>query len=126
MRSARIWQPEQLRHLVERLARGIVQRMSERAVVPQRAHFVQRSVPTRDDEAEPGRRRSRIIEEHSEQMSFEVVHADQRLPRGGGEGLRDLHTHEQRADQTGPTRDADPVEVAEIARGAAQRLGDDR
>src|SRR5207302_7861632 len=76
VRAARIRQPEELRHLVERLARRVVERMPQRAVATLRAHLVQRSVPSGDDQAQPGRRRGVLLEMNGEQVALEVVDAD--------------------------------------------------
>ena len=126
VRPARIRQPEQLGHLIEGLPRSVIQRVAERAVLPERPHFVQRRVPARDDQTEPRRRRRVLAQEHGQQMPFDVVDARERQSRRGRQGLAHLHADEQRADQTRPARHGEAVEIAQLDRRLAQRLVDHR
>ncbi len=124
VRASGVRQAEQLGHLVESFSRGVVERVPERAVAARPAHLVQRGVPTRDDQPQPGQGRRGVVEADGEQVALEVVHAGERQARGGGEGLGHLHADEQRSDQARPAGHADAGQVAQLAAGPAQRLVD--
>ncbi len=111
--AARVRQAEELRALVERLARGVVARLPEEPVVAEGVRRVERGVAAGDDEAEVrerrrGRRRGT---------------PPRGAPRGGSRGraacptraasaFADLHADEERADEPRPARHRDRVERA--------------
>jgi hypothetical protein len=104
----------------------IVEGVAKRAVFAERAHLVQRGVAAGDHEPQERRRGRIVLQEHREEMTFDVVHADQRQLRGEREHLRDLDSNQQRANQARTAGDTKSVELRKPAAGRAQRFIDDR
>ena len=85
---ARIAEPQDLRHLVERLAGGIVPGLAEQLVRAPRRHPQQHGVAARDQQRHEGRLGVRVLQLRGEQVRLHVVHADHGPPQRPGRGLR--------------------------------------
>jgi len=99
-----ISQPEQRRHLVERLARGIVAGRAEQAIAAPGRDVEQHRMAARDEQRDERRGELGILDRGREQVSLHVMHADQPALTSVGEGLRVDDTHEERAHETRPLR----------------------
>ncbi len=118
VRPAGEGQAEHACHLVEGLARRVVDRGTQRANV--RRHVrdqQQRGVATGDEQREAGFRQRTVLELVYRDMCREVVDAVERRPEGQREGLGGRDPHEQRAGQPRPAGDRDRVQVLEVHPG---------
>ena len=86
-RSAGIGEVEQLRHLVEGLARGVVPRLSQQSILPELPHMVERGVPARGEQRDVGIADIGIFEVRGEDVAFAVVDADEGDAEAVGHGL---------------------------------------
>ena len=68
-------------------------------------------VSARDDQADEGRFQLRTRDEVRGDMALDMVHADQRLVRGPGEGLRGRYSDQQRSHQPRSVGDAHRVHL---------------
>src|SRR5205823_2032255 len=109
LRAARIGEPEQPGYLVERLAGRVVQGVAEQPIATDLADLVEAGVTAGDDERQPGRRRSGVVEEDREQVTLEVIDLRERQPRRHRERFCHLHADEERADETRPAGHREPV-----------------
>ena len=80
--TAGIGQPEQLGGLVERLARRIVDRRRQAAVIAHAAHLEQLAVAAGDEQQQVGKLQVGIDQPRRQRMTLEMVHRDQRLAGG--------------------------------------------
>ena len=125
-RAARIPEAEVARHLVERLARGVVDGLADHPVAPVVLHDHRHGVATRHDEHRERRHEVGVFEPRRVQVRLEVVHAHvgqvgrEREPLGRG------HAHEQRAGEAGPVARGHRVEVAQLDARLDQRFRDHR
>jgi hypothetical protein len=132
--AARVSEAEELRHLVKRLAGGVVARGAELAdlLEPRALDSVERGVPAGDEQPDEGvarphgRRIARTAQEHREQVADEVVDADERLACGPGEPLGGLHADEERPRESGAACDRDAVDRVERRASAGERLAHHR
>ena len=115
--SARIAEAEEARDLVERLARGVVDGLPERLVVPVIAHRDEQRVAARRDERDERRLEGRVVEQRRVHVAFVVVHADVRAPGHERQRLRRAHADEQRAREPGPVTRGDRVDLGEVDAG---------
>ena len=121
-----IAQAEQLRHLVERFARGVVAGAAEQVELALRGHLEEARVAAGDDEGERGQpHRARMGEERGLEVARDVVHGNERLAMDVGEALGRLHAHEQRADEPRPLRHRHCVEGRVLHRRLGHRARDD-
>ena len=130
--SARISEAEQLRHLVEGLARGVVTGRTELddRVRAGGVHPIDGGVSARGEQAdERESRRRRVLltaaQEHGEQVPHEVIDAHERLAGRPCEALRGLNADEQRADEPGTIRHRHAVHVRQPHPGLRERRADD-
>ena len=124
-RPARIPESEQPGDLVERLARGIVEGLSEDAVLAVALDRDDHRVAPRHEEDRERRGEIRLFEPCGVQMRLEVVHTDVRDVDGEREGLGCAHSYEERAGEPGAVTGRDRVEVGELAARLDERLRDD-
>ena len=98
-RAAGIAKPQQLRRLVERFTRGIVDRRRQAAIIAKAAHLEQLAVAAGDEEQQVRELEIGVGEPRRERMAFEMVDRDQRLARGERQPLageqRDHHAANQ-------------------------------
>ena len=116
-RPARITEPEQLRPLVERLARRVVDGTAELAGLPVPLDQHQAGVAAGNHQRQQriGRRifqhAVRLVEERTVNMGDEVVHADQRLAVAHRQSLREREADQQRRNQSGALRHRDRADL---------------
>ena len=116
-RAAGIRQAEQPADLVERLARGVVDRLAEEPVREVVAHLDEERVAARDDQGDEREDRllalrlAGIEQPGRVEVALEVVDADERLVVDEGERLREVDPDEERAREARPVRDRDRVDV---------------
>ena len=108
--AAGIAEAEQGGHLVEGLAGGVVEGLAEQAVLAPGRHVEQQGVPAAHQQRHERRREGRVFEGGREEVAFQVVHTDERLPGGPGERLAVHHPDQQRADQARPGGHRDRVD----------------
>ena len=154
--TSRIPKPQQLRHLVKSLARGIVQRPSNQPVIPRpnfrttnrRPRQKQMRVPTGNHKSQRRHRQTilfrlgtipmphprvvvfpagvgysllPILQQDSMNMSFKMIHRNQRnFPRKGYR-LGIGNTHEQSPSQSRPTGHSDSVKIGQTTPSLSQR-----
>ena len=114
-RAARIAEPEQAGALVERLAGRVVERLAEHLVAGGVVDAREEGVPSARHEAEVGRLDRVVAQRARHHVPVEVVHRHQRQPRVAAIAFADETPDQQRADQPGPARDRDGVDVVEPA-----------
>ncbi|OIQ78955.1 beta-galactosidase YesZ [mine drainage metagenome] len=119
--AAGVAQAEQLGRFVEGLAGGVVDRLAEHPVAPQGGDVEQHRVPARHEQRNEGEIQRRVRQQRRQQMTFEVVHAQQRPVGGQRQRRGQPGTDQQRAGQTGTLRVGDHVDVAQRAAGVGQR-----
>ena len=112
-RPTGIAEPQQLGHLVERLAGGVVERLPQQPVLAPGGHVEQHGVPAAHQQGHERRRQVGVFERRGEEMPFEVIHAEQRAIEAEGERLAVGDADEQGADEAGTGGHGDPVELAE-------------
>ncbi len=80
-------------------------------------------MPTRDEQQKI--REGEVVgQPRRERMAFEVVDGDQRLSKRQGKGLAGRQAHHDAADEPGPRRGRDAVEVLEVHPGPSQSTFD--
>ena len=131
-RAARIPEPEQLPHLVERLPRGVVARRADLVDVRELGpvHAVNRRVPARHEQRDErvlrhGRLAPAPLQEDGEQVPHQMIDPDDRLLGRPSEPLRHLQPHEKRPREPGLRRHGDPVHVAQREPRLRERLRHD-
>ena len=108
-RPARVAEAEQPAHLVERLARRVVDGRAEQPVREVVAHLDEERVPARHDQRDQRERRrlalrlAGIQQPARVDVALEVVDRDQRLAVRPGERLGEVDADQQRA-RRGPAR----------------------
>ena len=123
-RTARLRQPEELRDLVEGLARRVVDGAAEAAEAHGTVDGEELAVAARDQQHQVGK--ADVLDEpRGQRVPGEVVDAPERQPAGGGEALGEHHAGQHPADQPGAGGDGDGVEVGEPDAGPAERGGGD-
>ena len=127
-RAAGVAEVQDLRRLVERFARGVVERGPGERHLPVFADHDQRGVAAGDDHGEH-REEVRIaehdgvlFEERAVDMRGEMVDRDQRQLVRGGDPLGEVEADEQRRDQPGRMGHSHGVEVVERHARRLQRL----
>ncbi len=125
-RPARIGKAEELRRLVERLARRIVDRRGEAAVIAKTAHFEQLAVPAGDEQQEIGEIEIGIDQPRRERVAFEMVDGDQRLAGGKREALAGKQRDHHSADQPRAGGRRHGVDVMDRNPGVIENLADQR
>ena len=125
-RAAREPEPQELGDLVEGLARGVVARLADALVAAPRARDVQRGMAARDHEREERKAGRLRFEEGGVDVTFEVVHADERQAAGIGDGLGHGAPDQEAADQSRPLGDREPVELGQAQAGDLERPPHDR
>ena len=121
-RAARIAESQQTSALVERLAGRVVERLAEHLVGGGVVDARDEGVPSARHEAEVGRLDRVVAQRASHDVPVEVIHGHQRQLARRGDGLRGRDSDEQRADQPGPARDRDRVDVVQPGAGPLQRV----
>ncbi len=121
-RTPRIRQSQQPSHLVEGLARRVVDGLAEQCIAPVVAHQDELGMSAADHEAEQRERRLRgewlggggIGQPVGIDVALDVVHANQRQVVRHGKRLRHVDAHQQRADEPRPVGDRHGVEIAPV------------
>ena len=109
LRSAGIAQAEQRGDFVERLTGGVVARRSQEPVAPPGGHVEQQRVAPRDEQRHEWRLELGVLDQGGEEVTLEMVDADQGAVARVGERLGVHHADEQRAHETWSRRDRDGV-----------------
>ena len=115
--AAGVGQAEQLRDFVEGFAGSVVEGLADVAVVPGVVVLggeVEVGVSAGDDEGEErvGIREGLLrVHQHGVDVAFEMVHGDQGLLRGEGEGLRKRDADKQCAGEAGAFGDGNGGEI---------------
>ena len=99
---ARIAEAEQLRRLVEGLARGVVLGLPQDPVAPDALDFDQEGVPSRHLERHEREVRRARLEGGRQQVTFQVVNADDRHAPGVAERAREAGADQQAPISPGP------------------------
>ena len=124
-----IAEPEQLGHLVEGLARGIIARGSKQGGLRLPLDAEKRRVSARDQERDMGKGRGRrilrVFEVDGREMAAQMVHANDGLGDGVGQGLAHLQSHQKRPHQPGPAGGGYAVEITCLYLGLTQGLAHD-
>src|SRR5690606_38326909 len=108
----RIAEAEELRRLVERLSGRVVARRPEEGVPVVLARPIERGMSAGHDEAEE-RTLDRAVELDREEVSFDVIDADEGKTARPRDRLRRTEADEQRADEAGTAGRGDAFDVAE-------------
>src|SRR5690606_13879955 len=97
-RSSRIWQAEDLRRLVERLARRVIARLTDYLhieVVAEEHNLGMATTYCQAQERKPG---PRLIDEVRQYMGLHMVHLDKRDAQCEGHSLRERNADQKGAD----------------------------
>ena len=78
-------------------------------------------MPSRHDERQKGRRQLRIGQIVCRHMAAQVMHRRQRQPGGQREAFCEIDPHQQCANQAGPGRDGDAVDIGQRQPGTVER-----
>ena len=125
--SAREGQAQQSCDLVEGLAGGIIECLSQRGDgVRHVVDAQQRGVPTADEHGERRLRQRPVLQAIDRHVCRQVVHAVERLVQRECQGLRRRDTNEQRTDEARPARHGDGVDIAQGDAGFAAAAFDGR
>ena len=98
-RAARIPQAQERRHLVERLAGGVIAGRAQQAVASPGGNVEQQRMPARHEQRDERRCQVRVLHERGEEVPFHMMNADQLAVPGVRQRLGVDHTHQQRPDQ---------------------------
>jgi hypothetical protein len=109
--AAGIAKAEQFCGLVERLARGVVDRRREPAVIADALDEQQLAMAPRYEEQQIGEGEAGFDEARAERMAFEMINRDQRLVRGVRQRLSGDEPDHDAADQPGSCGRSDRVYV---------------
>ena len=124
-RPTRIAQPEHPRALVERLARRVVERLTEQVEGVVAVDPRQQGVSAAGDQAHERRLERVRSEEAGRHVPAQVIDRRKRQPPRRGQPLRRLQAHEQRADQPRALGDRHQLDIVEAHVRARQRVVDD-
>ena len=129
-RPSGIGQPQQVRHLVERLARSVIAGARQLDKRSRRITAIDGRVPARHDQgdARPEVSAGAFLVLHGcgPDVRLDVMDGHQRLPVHPGPTLGRGDTHEQRPDQARLGGDGDGIDVRRAHAGLVKRLVDDR
>ena len=120
--AAREPQAHRARDLVEGLPRGVVERLPEKFVPVLGRHVDKHRVTARHDQSDVRRVRVTVLQEVRIDVSFQMIHADERDVAGQRDRLAGGQAHQQRPDQTGPDGRRHSVQVTEPDPRLLQRL----
>ena len=124
-RPAGIAEAEQLRALVEGLARGIVDGRAETAIAPDPFDDQRLAMAAGNQQQQIGKWDIRD-KAHAQRMAFEMIDRDKGQLAGKGDRFGLHHADDDAADEARPARRGHRVEVAETDAGRAQGLFDHR
>lgn len=118
---------EKPRDLVERLARGVVDRAPERPEATVRLHQHQiavRPAHHQHDRGELGLRRDvlGLVEPVRVDVTLEVIHADEGQTRGEREAARVVRADEETPDEPGSDGRGDRIDLGELPSRVAERF----
>ncbi len=123
-RPARVRQPEQAGHLVERLARGVVARVAEQAVAAEAGNIHEHAVPARYEQCNERKLQCLGFESADQEMRLHMVDRHRRyaepVSRRCGKGA----SNHQRADQAGAGCIGYAIEVLGAHSGLVQDARD--
>ncbi len=93
--AAGVAEAEEPGHLVEGLARGVIEGLAQEPVAAGALHGHEQGVSSRDQEHGHGPLDAGVVEEGGEKVALEVVDADEGQAPGQGERLGLAHPHQQ-------------------------------
>ncbi len=125
MRAAGVGQAEELAHLVEGLARGVVLRLAEQAVAAGGGDLDEHRVPAADDEADAGAHAFRGAKERREQVALQVVDGEPGFAEADGEALGGGGAEHERGGQAGAARRGEGVHIFQGDPGGGEGAPDD-
>ena len=134
-RPAGISQPQQLCDFVESFSGSVIAGVSDVLIGPTVVFplcQIKMGVAARDDQRQHGETQIIVIslltflEQDGMNVTFEMVHRDQRLVESEGQRLGIADADQQRAGQSGPLGDGQRVDGLVSLSGIGQRLADDR
>ncbi len=116
VRTARIGQAQELRHLVEGFADGVVDGGADAHVIADPAHRDELGMPARGQQQQIGKADA-VGQARGERMGLEMVDRHQRLAGDERDRLGGGEPDQHAADQAGAGRDRDAVEIPDGAIG---------
>ena len=119
-------QAQQLRGLVERLARGIVDRRRDPAIAADALDQQQLAMPARHQQQQIGKGEVRIGQPRAERMPLQMIDRDERLARRMRQRLAGDEPHHHAADQPRPCRRRDRIDLIQSQPGILERRRDQR
>ncbi len=121
--AAGLGQAEQLRDLVERLARRVVDRAAEPGEIVGAVHEQELAMPARDQQHQVGERHA-VGQPRRQRVAGKVVDPDQRQAGSRAQPLGAHHARQDAADQPRPGGHGDAVQIAQAQPRFGQRLFD--
>ncbi len=125
-RPAGIAEAQDLRGLVERLARRIVDRRREPAILAHAIDAQDLAMPARDEQQQIGEFEARVGEARGERMTLQMVDRDQRLARRHRQCLGGDQAHHHPADQPWPRGRGNRIDIVERQPRVLERRLDQR
>ena len=123
--SARIFQPEHARDLVERLTRGVVLRRPQQLDLVKSRHLCDRGMTAARDQANVRRFEVGKREVVGGDVSLDVIDRNQRLVQRVRERLCERHSYEQRPQKSRTVRHRHAVEFVRPHARIGERFGHD-
>jgi hypothetical protein len=124
LHAARVAEAEELRDLVESLARRVVVRRAKHAPLLRARDINEERVSAAHNEPDM-RRNFRLAEKGRKKMPLEMIHREKRPPGSNGQRLRVRKPHEQRGRQSRPARRRKGIDLRHIDLCVAQRAPHD-
>ena len=113
-RAARIVEPEQGRHLVERLAGRIVPRATDEAILALDRNVIQARVSTRDHQDDGGEWYGAVLDHQLLDVPGQVMDRNQRHIKRGRDRLPECHADQERPDEPGALGHGDGITVGPL------------
>src|SRR5215203_1075098 len=111
--TAGITKTQEISDLVERLSRGIVQRLSKKVVLTPSGHIEKHRMTATHQQSNERRFQQRIFQSWREQVSFQMIHADERQATAESQRLAVHDANQQGTDKARPCRDGNTVQLGE-------------
>ena len=125
-RPAGVAETEEPGDLVERLARSVVDGLTEQSVATRRTHLDEQRVPARHEQHDDRQFDRRVVEQRRVEVRFEVVDPDERHVPREGQRLGRRHTDEEGTDQPRSDRARHCIDAPLVDAGLDDRPGDHR